>query len=420
MSKAYSAPGKALLAGGYLVIDPIYNAYVTALSSRMHAIITPTETTTTTRHIKIQSPQFVNGVWEYNITSNLSPPKEINGNNNPFLEAVLFIVLAYIEPESNYDLTIDIYSDPGYHTQENTTLKQLSSKSFLYHSRAINEVEKTGLGSSAGLVAVVTTALVSFFKPSDDLNKDLLHNIAQIAHCYAQKKIGSGFDVAAAIYGSIIFKRFQPEIIDRVFDTLENNKQEFVKVLKSTIESNWDFKHTPCSLPRGIRLVMGDIKGGSETPKLVSTVLNWKKNKPQESSIVYANLDAANNNFISQLKNLHEQETPLNKELVKPLSDSIVEIRKCLQDLTKKSGAAIEPQVQTDLLDKCQLIPGVIGGVVPGAGGYDAISLLVLGDESVDILKKTTELDKENYNNVTWVNLHEESEGIIIENAKDY
>ena len=37
--RAFSAPGKALLAGGYLVLDPKYKAYVVALSARMHAVI---------------------------------------------------------------------------------------------------------------------------------------------------------------------------------------------------------------------------------------------------------------------------------------------------------------------------------------------------------------------------------------------
>lgn len=37
----------------------------------------------------------------------------------------------------------------------------------------------------------------------------------------------------------------------------------------------------------------------------------------------------------------------------------------------------IEPPEQTVLLDACVSIAGVIGGGVPGAGGYDAIWLLV-------------------------------------------
>ena len=33
------------------------------------------------------------------------------------------------------------------------------------------------------------------------------------------------------------------------------------------------------------------------------------------------------------------------------------------------------------LLDRCQEIPGCVGGVVPGAGGYDAIAVLVLENQ---------------------------------------
>ena len=37
--RAFSAPGKALLAGGYLVLKPEYRSYVVALSARMHALV---------------------------------------------------------------------------------------------------------------------------------------------------------------------------------------------------------------------------------------------------------------------------------------------------------------------------------------------------------------------------------------------
>ncbi|KAG7666364.1 ERG8 [[Candida] subhashii] len=434
MSKAFSAPGKALLAGGYLVLEPIYNAYVTALSSRMHAIITPLEITTndTVRRIKISSPQFMNGVWEYNIQSNYEPPKEINGRKNPFLEAVLFIVLAYAQPTTNYNLDIIIYSDPGYHTQQDTTIKTSTngSKTFLYHSRPIEQVEKTGMGSSAGLVSVVSTALLSYFKPEIVSNKDYLHNVAQIAHCYAQKKIGSGFDVAAAIYGSIIYKRFQPSIINDIIQLHESAEPDvFVKRLKEVIESNWDFTHIPCSLPPKIRLLMGDIKGGSETPKLVSQILAWKKNKPEESSEVYKNLDEANNQFIEQLERLQllynqDAETYIKKinddpSFLEPLKQSIQNMRHHLQDLTKKSQTPVEPPIQTELLDRCQDIKGCLGGIVPGAGGYDAISMLVL-DDYIETVKSITNDNLQYYHEVNWVDLHEEIEGLIIENIENY
>lgn len=419
MSKAFSAPGKALLAGGYLVLEPIYDAYVTALSSRMHAIITPKTSEQTISKIKISSPQFVNGEWEYHINSNNELPKDIKSRKNPFLEATIFIVLSYLQPTEPFDLDLIIYSDPGYHSQENTEIKVSSNgkKKFLYHSRAINDVEKTGLGSSAGLVSVVTTSLLSFFKPGIEIkNKDILHNVAQIAHCFAQKKIGSGFDVATAIYGLIIYKRFQPNLINDVFKILEETPKEFPIALKNLIESNWDFKHERCELPPKIKLLMGDIKGGSETPKLVSKLLEWKKNKPEESGLVYNQLNNANVSFMKKINELNNSSTDQEiQQLVKCISD----VRQGLQLLTEKSQVPVEPSIQTELLDRIEKLPGCLGGVVPGAGGYDAISVLVLEDQVENFKNKTIE-DPEYYHNVYWVDLEEESEGIVVEDCNDY
>lgn len=42
---------------------------------------------------------------------------------------------------------------------------------------------------------------------------DLVHMIAQSAHCIAQGKIGSGFDVSSAVYGSQRYVRFSPEVL---------------------------------------------------------------------------------------------------------------------------------------------------------------------------------------------------------------
>ncbi|CAX42056.1 phosphomevalonate kinase, putative [Candida dubliniensis CD36] len=430
MSKAFSAPGKAFLAGGYLVLEPIYDAYVTALSSRMHAVITPkTPSLQEESRIKISSPQFANGEWEYHISSNTEKPKEVQSRLNPFLEATIFIVLAYIQPIEPFDLEIVIYSDPGYHSQEDTKAKtSLNEKNtFLYHSRVINEVEKTGLGSSAGLVSVVATSLLSHFIPNVvNEHKDILHNVAQIAHCYAQKKIGSGFDVATAIYGSIIYRRFQPALINEVFQVLESDPEKFPTELKKLIESNWEFKHERCTLPYGIKLLMGDVKGGSETPKLVSRVLQWKKEKPEESSVVYDQLNAANLQFMKELREMCEKHNSNPEAYIKdldhfvePLTVAMNKIRKGLQTLTQKSEVPIEPAVQTELLDRCQEINGCVGGVVPGAGGYDAIAVLVLESEVENFKQKTLE-NPDYFHNVYWVDLEEQTEGVLEEKLEDY
>lgn len=64
---AMSAPGKVLLAGGYLVLDRKYTGLVFGLDARIHVHIKPISTTSgvTFSEITVKSPQFLEAVWEY-------------------------------------------------------------------------------------------------------------------------------------------------------------------------------------------------------------------------------------------------------------------------------------------------------------------------------------------------------------------
>lgn len=428
--RAFSAPGKALIAGGYLVLDPAYNAYVTALSCRMHAVIESREVPAKSK-ITIDSPQFGKGHWVYEMKDEEFRVEQVEGDLNPFVGAAVETILKYVEPRESFNYHITIYSDAGYHTQQDTRAVKSGNgaKQFLYHLEPIGQVAKTGLGSSAGLVSVITGSLLSVFKKSSlDEIKDKIHNLAQISHCYAQKKVGSGFDVAAAIYGSIIYRRFHASVIDEYF---QNPKQE---KLQEIVNNQWDFKHVRCALPPGIKLLMGDISGGSETPKLVSKVLKWKNEDPNTSKLLYENLNSANMSLVNALDQLHkeyeENESNYRDNLNKFSTNSIIssnlqslvnslhDIRQYLKKLTNLTGADIEPELQTILLDACFTLPGCFGGVVPGAGGFDAISLLVVESKVDQILNQT--MSESRFSNVSWLNLHEEAEGILEENPADY
>ena len=64
---ATSAPGKVLLAGGYLVLDRAYTGLVFGLDARIHVIIQDIATSkgVTLNQIVVTSPQFQDAVWEY-------------------------------------------------------------------------------------------------------------------------------------------------------------------------------------------------------------------------------------------------------------------------------------------------------------------------------------------------------------------
>lgn len=67
MHTAVSAPGKVLLAGGYLVLDRAYTGLVFGLSARIHVIVQDIGTSSGVQlsEIVVQSPQFREAQWRY-------------------------------------------------------------------------------------------------------------------------------------------------------------------------------------------------------------------------------------------------------------------------------------------------------------------------------------------------------------------
>lgn len=67
-----SCPGKVLLAGGYLVLDPAYQGLVLSTPSRFYTVVQSAGTTPATPQgrqsikITVKSPQFDDGLWVYN------------------------------------------------------------------------------------------------------------------------------------------------------------------------------------------------------------------------------------------------------------------------------------------------------------------------------------------------------------------
>ncbi len=401
-----------------------------------------------------------------------------NKSSNPFLQATLSSVLSYVNPDFNSNIKITMFSDSAYHSQTDSYIKDEDHPlKFRYHNQPISKVPKTGLGSSAGLVTTVTTALLSFYKPDlDPTDKNwlsIIHNLSQFAHCLSQKKIGSGFDVAAAVYGSIVYSRFPQSTLSTIIDLIDSNdttnkKTLISKQIQETINSKWEMSVKPCSLPKGLRILMGDVKGGSETPKLVNNVLKWKKENPEQSLKLWNNLNNENIKLVeilNQLSNLNKNDEESYNEILSFLSENnsgqinlftecfnnnnsnndkftknlsiltncintIKKIRFYLRRMTIESKTEIEPNEQTILLNSCLFLSGVLGGVVPGAGGNDAISIII-HENNVEKIKKLTNINDELFigkkfpnqgffKNVEWLDLREEQIGLKEVLVDDY
>lgn len=436
MAKAFSAPGKALLAGGYLVLDPKYKAYVVALSSRMHAVVEHAPSNES--RVTVESSQFNNDRWSYKIEKNGAGnfiPVEANNLQNPFIEKTILNVFNYSQPENGIDIKISIYSDAGYHSQANSVVKKNQYNSFNFYKDTVANVPKTGLGSSAGLVTVVTSALLSCFLQNFDLKstetQTCIHNLAQVSHCQAQGKVGSGFDVAAATFGSILYQRFDPALINDLPDV--SSSAEYKETLNKLVsKTSWKFSAEKINLPKGLKVVIGDVNNGSETTKLVAEVKEWRAHNGSRAKDVYNCIDEGNMRFIQGLEQLNElaekdPESYTNviksidtKRTVNPALLNIItgvfQARGNFRIITQESGAQVEPMAQKTLLDSATELPGVLTGMIPGAGGYDAIALITTADCPIHELAKENDF----LANVTFLDLKQESAGLQEEDQAHY
>lgn len=444
MPTVVSSSGKVLLAGGYLVLDPAYSGVVVSTSSRFYTVISSEEGTTNgTRpvQIRVQSPQFVNATWVYALSIEQGRVRleqladdTTSNSKNKFVQLALEQTIAYalqVNGEQALrnqltDLTITILGDNDFYSQR----AQLESRNlpptlaslqhlppFLPTGVLISEVHKTGLGSSAALITSLTSALLlhlgvipssSFDSESGSASegRKLAHNLGQFVHCLAQGKVGSGFDVSAAVFGSQIYTRFDPAVIQPLMS--DNVVPSVLADIISSSNPAWSYRVEPFQLPPSVRMMLADVDAGSDTPSLVGKVLSWRKANPVEAKTLWDSLDKLNQHFAQTLLLLSklgaEQPEPY-KKVIKYLSSlqspqwlahpvlssedrTIIEpfdevrkasegIRSKMREMGEKSGVPIEPPEQTALLNACTSVAGVIGGGVPGAGGYDAIWLLV-------------------------------------------
>jgi phosphomevalonate kinase len=340
---------------------------------------------------------------------------------NRFVETTLQYVLTYLQhlPSSHRSgeasaelsgiLDITIVADDDYYST-NPNLSR--SGEFTHFGISLSEAHKTGLGSSAALVTALTAALlIAFTQPRSTVIPAVLqqhiHNLAQSAHCASQGKVGSGFDVAAAVYGSCLYRRFTPATLESVGDS---HSQGFGERLHRCVEDleldhRWDVEilSHAVQIPESLRLVMCDVDCGSETPGMVKQVLAWRKERAEEASFLWGALQRGTDDLCAELKRLSRLEDLAGRtasqsettqhgprktlldhsETFNELRDVIQTIRSLVREMSDKSGVPIEPKVLTELLDACSVVPGVIGGVCPGAGGYDAVALLIKNDEQV-------------------------------------
>lgn len=470
MEVVASSPGKVLITGGYLILERPNAGLVLSTNARFYSIvkplyeeIKPQSWTWSWTDVKVSSPQLSREAsYKLSLKKSTLQSTSSRSSLNPFVEhAVQYAVAAargiFIENGNidvleklllqGLDITIlgsnDFYSyrcqieTRGLSLTQETLAALPPFSSITFNAEDSNgavsrnykpEVAKTGLGSSAAMTTSVVAALLHYFGvvklPSSstylaeqgaaESNIDMVHIIAQSAHCLAQGKIGSGFDVSAAVYGSQRYIRFSPSVLSSA--QIEGNC--LADVISGILKEKWDHETSQFSLPPLMTLLLGEPgNGGSSTPSMVGSVKQWQKTDPVKSRETWTQLASANAKLEAQLKLLNkfaQEQWVIYKHIIEMCSssshekwmeqvfdqcqveivkslvgarDAFIEIRFLMQHMGKAAGIPIEPESQTLLLDATMNMEGVLLAGVPGAGGFDAVFAIILGGSTNTVAK---------------------------------
>ncbi|XP_047251054.1 phosphomevalonate kinase, peroxisomal isoform X2 [Capsicum annuum] len=445
MAVVASAPGKVLMTGGYLVLERPNAGIVLSTNARFYAIVKPLY-----EEIKPES-------WAWEDDDNLLYGTfQTNNVSNCIIHAGLDITILGCNEFYSYRNQIEARGLPL--TPESlASLPPFASITFnAEESTGENrkpEVAKTGLGSSAAMTTAVVAALLHYLGvvnlsslagnqlqgKKDVADLDVLHVIAQTAHCIAQGKVGSGFDVSSAVYGSQRYIRFSPEVLSSAQNA--GMATPLTEVIGDVLKAKWDHERTKFSLPPLMTLLLGEPgSGGSSTPSMVGAVKKWQKSDPQDSLETWRRLSEGNSALEAHLntlcklaerhynayeciinacsllpaeKWLERANEPTQAEIVKELlgaRDAMLRIRYQMRKMGEAAGIPIEPESQSQLLDATMNMEGVLLAGIPGAGGFDAVFAVTLGASSKNVTQAWSSL------NVLAMLVREDPHGVSLEN----
>ncbi|ETL31198.1 phosphomevalonate kinase [Phytophthora nicotianae] len=456
-SACVSAPGKVLLVGGYVVLDEQYSGLVLSSTARFYSQVEaktlgdedeiPASSSEWRRlfSLAVESKQFdqlIDGWIEENGGGRFRFQLRQNSHRNSYIEETVLCAvngIAGLEEFKSNDMFqrlkgmklgvhVTLRGDNDFYSQvqrlqdaklplRRDNLRALEA--FLpptMEERGGKQVAlKTGMGSSAALVTSLVAALAAFFVPNMNFDEkqqhlEVVHNLAQLSHCYVQRKIGSGFDVSAACFGSQQYTRFPASILNEFTSEDAMRPNEIARCITNHTLWNTSNRVKPVRLPSSFHLLMGDVSSGSATVSMVRQVLKWQKQQPGEAKRVMDEIHHHNlevEQGFAEICELEENDnTPINWEALATqrgeqwsTTDAKVgavllklsEAFSCFRDLMREMGAAagvpIEPPEQTAILDATLAIPGVLLAGVPGAGGYDAICVVVIHERALSAVE---------------------------------
>jgi len=425
VSTTATCPGKVLILGGYAILERPNSGLVLAVDSRFRSSATWEDDVVepgSDPKVEIFSKQWGGwkGSYRFSEKEGLVPDAS-STERNAYVEKPASWALYCATREKpfppNKSLKIVLLADNDFYSQQEN-LKALGLKRTSEGLRALppfsevrNKSAKTGLGSSAAMISSLVSCILAHV--ADNRDVEYSHRIAQLCHAAVQGKIGSGFDVCAAFYGSMRYVRYDADPLGPCLSTMSSKGSSFAAGAKdlheySKKDSAWNHVVEPSALPSGIELLCADVAGGSETPSMSKKILDWRSKSDgtvwntliSRNDIARGALDALR----QAARDASEYELTVNRLSTQkssewePFNDvaklfvachkAFLNVRDSLRKVGELADVPVEPSEQQALCDATlSHVPGVLACGVPGAGGFDAVFALVLGKDAAKQLE---------------------------------
>lgn len=315
-----SGHGKCLILGGYLILNKNNAGICVSLEPQIECKIRKMQNSDEFRITVHVLPQNINFAFVQNDWNNIS----FYVQNKKFERYIIAVLNVFFSSHDllGYDIEMEIIGDSEFYCENG----------------------KTGLGSSSAATVAMMKGLFKLYNEDD--NNDNIFKYSAVAHSLAQGNIGSCFDIACAVWGSLKYKRPSPE---------------FISINK--LKMDWDFCVEPIELPKSLHLfVLSNPFSGSSTPSLVKKFQLKAKDDPT----LYNKL----------LNNVNKAIDSLSQEDFVKIRNSFCTVRNTLVEISNKWDISVVPPQVNEIAEKVEAIDGVIASIIPGAGGFDSIAIL--------------------------------------------
>ncbi len=360
------APGKILWIGGYAIVEQNNIGFVTTVDATVNVFVSKSADNSIfidAKALKIKARGYID--LESGKIDIINLPKELL-----LIKTAAELSLMYIRSIGKEISGI--------------SLKSNNSNAFSINLNKEGKISKTGLGSSAAVTVATVGAILNLFNIKIT-EKDELQKISQLSHAIATGKLGSGFDIAAAVYGTIVYSRYSPQLIKNFPIKYSNND------IKKLIFNKWDYKINKLKLPVFFRIVAANfVDEGTSTSRSLGSINEFKAKDPKTY-----------NHLIKQINNADVKAVKILKKIKSNDSELLIEFKKEFENarhITKKLGEFSNVNIEEDECSKIieeSMDNGAFVAKLPGAGGRDSIVALCIDKKSENKLKKFWRQKKE-------------------------